>query len=262
MRGGSYLCHDSYCNRYRVARAVARTPPSPPPGTSASAAPRRPEVPGVRELTGDHLAFWRRTAPLHRHHAAQGRNGAEPFATKKRGPVWESLVDVDTDTAWGITSRTSQKVANPPLRRSVVTVQRCRSASPKARWWPGELADPGHLPFCGAAEPGLASVESGVFEDRAATVAVAVGVVAQVRAAAHHPGRAAERAARVGAGSRRSTSGTYQSAHHSHTLPTVCQSPYALGAKVHRRGGQVAVVDVFLGGEVALPDVHRQRPAG
>ncbi|MBE8516667.1 alpha/beta hydrolase fold domain-containing protein [Amycolatopsis sp. H6(2020)] len=28
MRGGSYLCHDSYCNRYRVAVRTARTPES------------------------------------------------------------------------------------------------------------------------------------------------------------------------------------------------------------------------------------------
>ena len=26
MRGGSYLCHDSYCNRYRVAARTANTP--------------------------------------------------------------------------------------------------------------------------------------------------------------------------------------------------------------------------------------------
>ena len=25
MRGGSYLCHDSYCNRYRVAARSANT---------------------------------------------------------------------------------------------------------------------------------------------------------------------------------------------------------------------------------------------
>ena len=25
MRGGSYLCHDSYCNRYRVAARTANT---------------------------------------------------------------------------------------------------------------------------------------------------------------------------------------------------------------------------------------------
>jgi formylglycine-generating enzyme required for sulfatase activity len=28
MRGGSYLCHDSYCNRYRVAARTANTPDS------------------------------------------------------------------------------------------------------------------------------------------------------------------------------------------------------------------------------------------
>jgi formylglycine-generating enzyme required for sulfatase activity len=27
-RGGSYLCHDSYCNRYRVAARAANTPDS------------------------------------------------------------------------------------------------------------------------------------------------------------------------------------------------------------------------------------------
>lgn len=28
MRGGSYLCHDSYCNRYRVAARSRNTPDS------------------------------------------------------------------------------------------------------------------------------------------------------------------------------------------------------------------------------------------
>ena len=28
IRGGSYLCHDSYCNRYRVAARSANTPDS------------------------------------------------------------------------------------------------------------------------------------------------------------------------------------------------------------------------------------------
>ena len=28
MRGGSYLCHDSYCYRYRVAARSANTPDS------------------------------------------------------------------------------------------------------------------------------------------------------------------------------------------------------------------------------------------
>jgi formylglycine-generating enzyme required for sulfatase activity len=28
MRGGSYLCHDSYCNRYRVAARGSNTPDS------------------------------------------------------------------------------------------------------------------------------------------------------------------------------------------------------------------------------------------
>ncbi len=28
MRGGSFLCHDSYCNRYRVAARSANTPES------------------------------------------------------------------------------------------------------------------------------------------------------------------------------------------------------------------------------------------
>jgi formylglycine-generating enzyme required for sulfatase activity len=28
LRGGSYLCHDSYCNRYRVAARSANTPES------------------------------------------------------------------------------------------------------------------------------------------------------------------------------------------------------------------------------------------
>jgi formylglycine-generating enzyme required for sulfatase activity len=28
LRGGSYLCHDSYCNRYRVAARSANTPDS------------------------------------------------------------------------------------------------------------------------------------------------------------------------------------------------------------------------------------------
>ena len=28
MRGGSFLCHDSYCNRYRVAARSSNTPDS------------------------------------------------------------------------------------------------------------------------------------------------------------------------------------------------------------------------------------------
>jgi formylglycine-generating enzyme required for sulfatase activity len=28
MRGGSFLCHDSYCNRYRVAARGSNTPES------------------------------------------------------------------------------------------------------------------------------------------------------------------------------------------------------------------------------------------
>jgi formylglycine-generating enzyme required for sulfatase activity len=28
MRGGSYLCHESYCNRYRVAARTSNTPES------------------------------------------------------------------------------------------------------------------------------------------------------------------------------------------------------------------------------------------
>jgi formylglycine-generating enzyme required for sulfatase activity len=28
MRGGSYLCHDSYCRRYRVAARTSNTPDS------------------------------------------------------------------------------------------------------------------------------------------------------------------------------------------------------------------------------------------
>jgi formylglycine-generating enzyme len=28
MRGGSFLCHDSYCNRYRVAARNSNTPQS------------------------------------------------------------------------------------------------------------------------------------------------------------------------------------------------------------------------------------------
>jgi formylglycine-generating enzyme required for sulfatase activity len=28
LRGGSFLCHDSYCNRYRVAARSANTPDS------------------------------------------------------------------------------------------------------------------------------------------------------------------------------------------------------------------------------------------
>ena len=28
MRGGSYLCHDSYCHRYRVAARSSNTPES------------------------------------------------------------------------------------------------------------------------------------------------------------------------------------------------------------------------------------------
>ena len=39
IRGGSYLCHDSYCNRYRVAARTA-TPPTAPRVTPGSAARR------------------------------------------------------------------------------------------------------------------------------------------------------------------------------------------------------------------------------
>jgi formylglycine-generating enzyme required for sulfatase activity len=34
MRGGSYLCHESYCNRYRVAARTSNTPDSSTGNTS------------------------------------------------------------------------------------------------------------------------------------------------------------------------------------------------------------------------------------
>jgi len=44
LRGGSYLCHDSYCNRYRVAARGSNTPDSSAGNvgfrTAASAGPR------------------------------------------------------------------------------------------------------------------------------------------------------------------------------------------------------------------------------
>ena len=47
MRGGSYLCHDSYCNRYRVAARTKNTPDSSAGNigfrcAAAGAAPRIP----------------------------------------------------------------------------------------------------------------------------------------------------------------------------------------------------------------------------
>ena len=42
MRGGSYLCHASYCNRYRVAARTANSPTAPP-ATPASGSPATPE---------------------------------------------------------------------------------------------------------------------------------------------------------------------------------------------------------------------------
>jgi len=61
-------------------------------------------VPRVRELTGDHLAFWRER---HLCTVTTLRRDGSPHVV----PMG-IVVDVETDTAWGITSRTSQKVAN------------------------------------------------------------------------------------------------------------------------------------------------------
>ena len=47
MRGGSYLCHDSYCNRYRVAARSSNTAESSS-ATSASAAPTTPTAAALR----------------------------------------------------------------------------------------------------------------------------------------------------------------------------------------------------------------------
>ena len=51
MRGGSYLCHDSYCNRYRVAARTSNTPDSSSGNCSfrtVAAAPAGPTLPGER----------------------------------------------------------------------------------------------------------------------------------------------------------------------------------------------------------------------
>ena len=61
-------------------------------------------MPRVRELTGDHLAFWRER---HLCTVTTLRRDGSPHVV----PMG-IVVDVDTDTAWGITSGTSQKVAN------------------------------------------------------------------------------------------------------------------------------------------------------
>ena len=61
-------------------------------------------MPRVRKLTGDHLAFWRER---HLCTVTTLRRDGSPHVV----PMG-IVVDVDTDTAWGITSRTSQKVAN------------------------------------------------------------------------------------------------------------------------------------------------------
>lgn len=45
-RGGSYLCHDSYCNCYRVASRTNNTPPTDPAATPDSAASHPPHSAG------------------------------------------------------------------------------------------------------------------------------------------------------------------------------------------------------------------------
>ncbi|KUR65162.1 formylglycine-generating enzyme family protein [Paenarthrobacter ureafaciens] len=44
MRGGSYLCHDSYCNRYRVAARSSNTPESSSGNTGFRTAARKTQV--------------------------------------------------------------------------------------------------------------------------------------------------------------------------------------------------------------------------
>ena len=61
-------------------------------------------MPRVRELTGDHLAFWRER---HLCTVTTLRRDGSPHVV----PMG-IVLDVETNTAWGITSRTSQKVAN------------------------------------------------------------------------------------------------------------------------------------------------------
>ncbi|MGI6872073.1 SUMF1/EgtB/PvdO family nonheme iron enzyme [Amycolatopsis sp. 3B14] len=62
MRGGSYLCHDSYCNRYRVAARTANTPDSSS-GNWASGPPPTSEHPALVAFTGrpglpcDHVTY-------------------------------------------------------------------------------------------------------------------------------------------------------------------------------------------------------------
>jgi PPOX class probable F420-dependent enzyme len=61
-------------------------------------------VPRVRELTGDHLEFWRER---HLCTVTTLRKDGSPHVV----PMG-IVVDVDQGVAWGITSRTSQKVTN------------------------------------------------------------------------------------------------------------------------------------------------------
>ena len=102
MRGGSYLCHDSYCHRYRVAARSSNTPESTSGNTGFRCAGRRRRGPG-REL-GAHLEFWRErhlctVTTLRR----DGSPHVIPMGDRARPGARTRL---------GITSGTSQKVAN------------------------------------------------------------------------------------------------------------------------------------------------------
>jgi formylglycine-generating enzyme required for sulfatase activity len=55
IRGGSYLCHESYCNRYRVAARSSNTPESAAGNIGircASEVPARPGQSGPPEDSG------------------------------------------------------------------------------------------------------------------------------------------------------------------------------------------------------------------
>lgn len=100
MRGGSHLCHASFCNRYRS----PPTPPTPPtarPGTSASGSRRRSEP------TGE---------PPHR---PQHRRTAVPAAPSTR-PVHPGRVDVGRAGEWRgrRLCRRGSRVRRPCRRRS------------------------------------------------------------------------------------------------------------------------------------------------
>ena len=128
MRGGSYLCHDSYCNRYRVAARSSNTPESTAGNIGFRCAAETPEVPRVRELTGDHLDFWRER---HLCTVTTLRGDGSPHVV----PMG-IVVDVETGIAWGITSPHLAEGREPPLAAPTRGSRSARStaaAGPRSR---------------------------------------------------------------------------------------------------------------------------------